>query len=67
MRGRATTLQDLREQRGLSRLQVCKELGITERHLFRLEREGYPLRKAYAHALAEVYDVPVDAVMKAAA
>lgn len=67
MRGKSTTLQELREQRGLSRLEVSRELGITERHLFRLERESYPLRKGYAHALAEVYGVPVEKIEKAAA
>ena len=38
------TLKELREKSGKTRANVAADLGMSERHLYRLEN-GYPLRR----------------------
>lgn len=66
MTHRQPSLQDLRERRDLSRKEVASQLGMTERHLVRIEREGVPVRGAYLLGLAAIYGVPVEEIKRAA-
>ena len=65
MTARETSLQDVREARGMTRAHVSKHVGITERHLFRIER-GHALRQPIAFALADVYGLPVERIRELA-
>lgn len=59
-------LETLRLKAGLSRPKVAQALGLSERHVYRFERGVTPLKRPYAKTLAELYEVPLDKVEKAA-
>jgi transcriptional regulator with XRE-family HTH domain len=55
------TLRELREAVGKSRAQVAADLGMSERHLFRLEHGQSTLRTVTRIAFADYYNVrPAD-------
>lgn len=60
------SLESLRVQAGLSRPKVAQALGLSERHVYRLERGITPLRRPYANVLAELYEVSREEVEAAA-
>lgn len=62
----SSPLESLRLRAGLSRPKVAQALGLSERHLYRFERGVTPLKRPYAKTLAELYEVPVEKVEKAA-
>jgi transcriptional regulator with XRE-family HTH domain len=59
-------LESLRLAAGLSRPKVAKALGLSERHIYRFERGTTPLKRPYAKALADLYDVNLETVEAAA-
>jgi transcriptional regulator with XRE-family HTH domain len=63
----AASLESLRREAGLSRPKVAQALSLSERHIYRLERGLTPLKRPYAKSLAELYEVPLADVEKAAA
>ncbi len=52
-----SSLEGLRLRAGLSRPKVALALGLSERHVYRLERGTTPLKRPYAKVLAELYEV----------
>ena len=50
------TLKELREKSGKTRANVAADLGMSERHLYRLEN-GYPLRRINRLKFAAYYGV----------
>lgn len=58
-------LESLRKAVGKTRRQVAEDLGISERHLYRLERGQTPLRRVNAYAFADYYGVNVDDIDEA--
>ena len=61
-----SSLETLRLKAGLSRPKVARALGLSERHVYRLERGVTPLRRPYAIVLAELYEVPREEIEAAA-
>ncbi len=61
-----TPLELLRKRAGLSRPKVSVQLGVSERHLYRLERGVTPLRRPHAKMLADVYEISLAKVEAAA-
>lgn len=61
------TLKELRQSRDFTVARAAEELGLSERHLYRLERGDSPLQRTVAVAMSAVYRVPVDKVLAAAA
>lgn len=66
MTASAASLETLRLAAGLSRPKVAQALGLSERHVYRFERGVTPLKRPYAKTLAELYEVPLAKVEKAA-
>lgn len=54
-----TRLQEIRKELGISRSHVARELDISERTVYRLERGVSPVRRVYLTAFAELYGVDV--------
>lgn len=52
--------------RGLSRQRVASELGLSPRHLKRLETGESPVKRVHLLALAAIYGVPVTDLEEAA-
>ena len=52
----------LRNERGMSRVELAKEIGVNYQTIGYLEREEYNPSLDLAFRIAEVFDVPVDAV-----
>lgn len=59
-------LKQARRELGLTGAQAADCLGITERHLFRMEREVRPLYAATKEALIDLYGEAVVADYEAA-
>lgn len=53
------TLKQLRQSKGFTVAHAARELGLSERHLYRLERGDSPLGRTVAVAMSAVYGVPV--------
>ena len=62
-----STLKEIREERGLSRAQVAAKIDMSERHLYRLENGQSPVRRIHLAALADVYEIPVEELIRRAA
>lgn len=62
-----TTLETLRNEKGLSRAAVAAVFDISERHLYRLEKGQQTLSRIQAIAFAEFYDVDPDELWRNAA
>lgn len=62
-----TGLQGLREAHGKTRLEVAHAIGMTERHLSRIEKGDVGARRSHLFALASVYGVPLEEVERALA
>ena len=60
-------LKELREATGRSRAKVAADLGMSERHLYRLENGVTPLRKIQAFRFAAYYGIKVDEIDEARA
>ena len=60
-------LHQLRLERNLTRRVVADHVGITERQLARYELDGHAPKLATAVRIAELYGVPVDALVEALA
>jgi transcriptional regulator with XRE-family HTH domain len=56
------TLKQLRQGQGFTVARAAQELGLSERHLYRLESGHGPLSRTVALAMSAVYGVPVDKV-----
>ena len=52
-------LEEIRKQQGLSRAAVAARVGMSERHVYRLERGLSPLKRMHALAFAEAFAVDV--------
>lgn len=52
-------MKQLRQSKGLSVVVAARELGLSERHLYRIENGSSPLRRTVAVAMSAVYGVPV--------
>lgn len=59
------TLKQLRQGKGLTVARAAAELGLSERHLYRLESGHSPLGRTVAVAMSAVYGVPVADVERA--
>lgn len=56
------TIKELREAKGKHRSQVASDLGMSERHLLRLETGRSPLHKLHRRAFANYYGVDPDTI-----
>lgn len=61
------TLKELRDGVGHTRAKVAADLGMSERHLYRLENGVTPLRRVVAFRFARYYGVKVDEIDEARA
>lgn len=61
------SLKELRIATGRSRAKVAADLGMSERHLYRLENGLSPLRKIVAYRFASYYGVTLDEIEEMAA
>lgn len=60
MSGRVTDILMLRQRAGKTRPEVAADLGMSERHLLRLETGRQPISRVQAIAFAAYYGVDVD-------
>jgi transcriptional regulator with XRE-family HTH domain len=59
-----TRLQSARESFGLSREKVAAELDVSARTIYRWEKGTTPVKRVVLYRLAELYHVPVDALLE---
>lgn len=62
----AVSLERIRKEKGYTRAEVAAKLDISERHLYRLERGTTPVRRVYLLSLADLYEVKVADLERAA-
>lgn len=56
----SSRLEAVRDERGLKRPTVARQLGISTKQLERWEKGTSPVKRVHLLALAAIYDVPVE-------
>lgn len=56
----SSRLEDVRNERRLSRAHVARKLGISEQTVYRMEKGKTEVKDIHLRAFAHLYEVPVD-------
>jgi transcriptional regulator with XRE-family HTH domain len=57
-------VRDLREERGLTVIDLARRVGLSRQTIYDIEREKYPTRRVNLARIARALDVPLDQLRK---